>query len=319
MPQFWTSFIFITLFFGTSFSQVVPSFNSNVQNGCSPLVVNFTNTSQNATSYVWDFGNGTQSTLTNPSTTYTNPGFYTVKLIAQNATDIDSIISVNYIQVLDIPTASFSISTVSSCLNDNFFSFNNTSIGANSYTWDFNDGNTNTSTNPNHQYSLTGSFNVTLVATNSSGCNHDTTIGPIEVFPNPVLSATSDTNLLCDSNAVINFSATSSNTTLANWNWNTGDGNSSNTVQGNFSYQFNSTGIFPQKLIATTTDGCIDSISFDTIQIVSVQNYIVSEDTNVGCPPLQVNFNIQPNVGIQQVLWNFGDGNNGTSFPTSFS
>ena len=85
------------------------------------LVVNFTNTSQNATSYVWDFGNGTQSTLTNPSTTYTNPGFYTVKLIAQNATDIDSIISVNYIQVLDIPTASFSISTVSSCLNDNFF------------------------------------------------------------------------------------------------------------------------------------------------------------------------------------------------------
>ena len=121
MPQFWTSIIFITLFFGTSFSQVVPSFNSNVQNGCSPLVVNFTNTSQNATSYVWDFGNGTQSTLTNPSTTYTNPGFYTVKLIAQNATDIDSIISVNYIQVLDIPTASFSISTVSSCLNDNFF------------------------------------------------------------------------------------------------------------------------------------------------------------------------------------------------------
>ena len=59
---------------------------------------------------------------------------------------------------------------------------------------------TNTSTNPNHQYSLTGSFNVTLVATNSSGCNHDTTIGPIDVFPNPVLSA-SDTNLLCDSNA----------------------------------------------------------------------------------------------------------------------
>ena len=62
------------------------------------------------------------------------------------------------------------------------FFFNNTSIGANSYTWDFNDGNTNTSTNPNHQYSLTGSFNVTLVATNSSGCNHDTTIGPIDVF-----------------------------------------------------------------------------------------------------------------------------------------
>ena len=317
MLRFWTFLVFISFFVNTSLTQVVPAFNSNVQNGCSPLVVNFTNTSQNATTYLWDFGNGIQSTLTNPSTTYTNPGYYTVKLIAQNATDLDSIISVNYIQVLDLPTASFSISTASNCLNDNFFSFNNTSIGANSYTWDFNDGNTNTSPNPNHQYSLTGSFNITLVATNSSGCSHDTTLGPIDVFANPQLSATVDTNLLCDSNAVINFSATSNNSTLSNWNWNTGDGNFSNTTQGNFSYQFNSTGVFPQTLIATTTDGCVDSIAFDTIQIVSVQNYTVSADTNVGCPPLEVNFNIQPNLGIQQVLWNYGDGNNSISFPTS--
>ena len=111
MLRFWTFLVFISFFVNTSLTQVVPAFNSNVQNGCSPLVVNFTNTSQNATTYLWDFGNGIQSTLTNPSTTYTNPGYYTVKLIAQNATDLDSIISVNYIQVLDLPTASFSIST----------------------------------------------------------------------------------------------------------------------------------------------------------------------------------------------------------------
>ena len=128
MLHFWTSITFLFLIVNKSFSQVVPSFNSNVQNGCSPLGVNFTNTSQNATNYVWDFGNGTQSTLNNPSTTYINPGFYTVKLIAQNATDIDSIISVNYIQVSDLPSASFTISTISNCLSDNFFSFNNTSI-----------------------------------------------------------------------------------------------------------------------------------------------------------------------------------------------
>ena len=211
MFHIWTSLIFLFLIVNNSFCQVVSSFNSNVQNGCSPLVVNFTNTSQNATNCIWDFGNGIQSTLNNPSTTYLNPGFYTVKLISQNATDIDSIISVNYIQVFDLPTASFTISTISNCLSDNFFSFTNTSMGANSYTWDFNDGNTNTNTttNPNHQYSLSGSYNITLVATNSSGCSHDTTIGPIYVYPNPILSASVDKTILCDSNSTVNFTGLS--------------------------------------------------------------------------------------------------------------
>ena len=105
MPKVWTLYIIFFFFTFKLSSQVVPSFTSDTQNGCSPLVVNFINTSQNATNYVWDFGNGIQSTLTNPSTTYTSPGFYTVKLIAQNATDTDSIIQQNYIQVLDLPTA----------------------------------------------------------------------------------------------------------------------------------------------------------------------------------------------------------------------
>jgi PKD repeat protein len=68
------------------------SFNGNAQtpvadftsNETSNLVVNFTNTSVNSNVYGWDFGDGSTSTLPNPTHTYTAPGTYTVLLVASN-------------------------------------------------------------------------------------------------------------------------------------------------------------------------------------------------------------------------------------------
>jgi gliding motility-associated-like protein len=48
------------------------------------LNVDFTNTSTGATSYSWDLGDGTTSTVTNPANIYTEPGTYTVLLTAMN-------------------------------------------------------------------------------------------------------------------------------------------------------------------------------------------------------------------------------------------
>ena len=56
----------------------------NPATGASPLVVSFTNTSQNATTYSWNFGDNTSSVSANPpSNTYTT-GVYTVVLTATN-------------------------------------------------------------------------------------------------------------------------------------------------------------------------------------------------------------------------------------------
>jgi hypothetical protein len=52
--------------------------------------VSFTNTSINATNYLWDFGDGGTSTLENPVHTYLY-GDYTVTLIASNGCDADTI------------------------------------------------------------------------------------------------------------------------------------------------------------------------------------------------------------------------------------
>ncbi|GAB4044253.1 PKD domain-containing protein [Spirosoma litoris] len=52
------------------------------QNLVAPVTVSFSNTSTNATSYKWDFGDGTSSTTSNPTKQFTTEGTFTVKLSA---------------------------------------------------------------------------------------------------------------------------------------------------------------------------------------------------------------------------------------------
>ena len=60
------------------------SFTANPPTGVYPLNVVFSNSTSGATNYIWDFDNGSGSTLTNPSTVYPTVGQYTVTLIAYN-------------------------------------------------------------------------------------------------------------------------------------------------------------------------------------------------------------------------------------------
>jgi gliding motility-associated-like protein len=63
-------------------------------------------------------------------------------------------------------------------------SFTNTSIGANNH-WDFGDGNTSTAMNPSHTYYLPGTYNVTLIVSDSTTCNlADTIIKQVQVLSN---------------------------------------------------------------------------------------------------------------------------------------
>lgn len=78
-----------------SFAQTVFAiFTSDVNSGCSPLVVTFTNNSIGATSYIWDFGDGSAtSTVTNPVHTYTASGTFVVQLTANGFTGTNSTFS----------------------------------------------------------------------------------------------------------------------------------------------------------------------------------------------------------------------------------
>src|SRR6187455_3397427 len=91
----------------------VANFSADKVSGCSPLTVVFTNLStNNPTSYVWDFGNGQLSSQSSPTVTvnYSTPGTYTVKLVARNSFGIDEEEKINYITVFPSPAASFTAS-----------------------------------------------------------------------------------------------------------------------------------------------------------------------------------------------------------------
>lgn len=77
-------------------------FTSDITSGQSPLTVNFTDKSDGVpTSWEWDFNNDgvVDATTQNPSFTYSSPGVYSVKLVAQNSNSSGEVILTNYIVV----------------------------------------------------------------------------------------------------------------------------------------------------------------------------------------------------------------------------
>ena len=96
------------------------SFVQDINSACIPLTVSFTNTSSNATSYYWDFGNGNTSTLQSPSNVYLNAGIYDVKLIVTNSGGVsDSIILKGSVRAIHQPVAGYYAQNTSSCLDGN--------------------------------------------------------------------------------------------------------------------------------------------------------------------------------------------------------
>jgi gliding motility-associated-like protein len=77
--------------------------SSSVNTGYAPLVVNFTNNSSNATSFIWDLGNGDvvpTNTTNSVNANYGSPGTYEVILTASNgvcdSTWIDTIVVISF-------------------------------------------------------------------------------------------------------------------------------------------------------------------------------------------------------------------------------
>ena len=141
-------FIVFSFFANTSFGQLKAQFTSNIQSGCSPLIIAFEDQSKgNPTSWKWNLGNGTVTSQQNPITTYFTPGVYTVKLTIQNSAGKDSVTETDYINVYANPEANFNASPLQGCfpLKVNFSNSSKAGSGTiTDYLWDFGDGNIST-------------------------------------------------------------------------------------------------------------------------------------------------------------------------------
>lgn len=154
--------------------------------GCVPYNAVFQNTSAGGLSFLWNFGDGTTSTLDNPTHLYSNVGTYVVTLYAYDSTACNQIDSTQFtITVHDIPVAAFTFSPLPPQENT-FTDFTNQSTGATSYFWNFGDGDTSIEVNPRHLFNATGTFNVCLIAISDAGCS-DTVCAPVSAIIKPLL------------------------------------------------------------------------------------------------------------------------------------
>jgi RHS repeat-associated protein len=161
----------------------VAAFSATPLSGMAPLTVTFTNESTNATDYLWLFGDGITSTLTHPTHTYTVPDVYTVTLTATGPEGTDVLTRTNYINATESATvvADFTASPISG-LAPLEVTFNNNSVDAATYLWQFGDGITSTLMHPVHSYTQSGVYTVTLTATGATGSD-------IKVRPNYIFVA----------------------------------------------------------------------------------------------------------------------------------
>jgi gliding motility-associated-like protein len=130
------------------------------ENGCVPITINFTNQSTWATTYKWEFDDGSSSTEVNPSHIYTKDGKYMVKLTAYGDGGED--VTYRTVEVYPKPKVSFSVSPSRVMLPESLVQTYNTTTLGYTYLWYFGDGDTARSFEPAHTYKELGKFDVTL-------------------------------------------------------------------------------------------------------------------------------------------------------------
>jgi gliding motility-associated-like protein len=296
------------------------NFTSNNVAGCAPLLVNFIDqSSNNPTNWQWTLGNGTNSISQNPSVVYFDPGTYTVKLVARNANGKDSLTRVAFITVYAKPTVDFSGSNLTGCAQRLTTTFTDLSIPGSgtisSRQWDFGDGTFSNFQSPTHSYNSIGNFNVSLMVTNSFGCQNSLTRSAyITAVGKPAANFTTPVTSSCGAPFTANFQNTTTGSGTISFLWSFGDGTTSTDLNPTKTY--NAAGTYTVRLIATNETGCKDTLTkTNYIRVGSVRtNFTIPASICVNST-LNITNNTTPVTALSS--WAFGDGTASTVFSPS--
>lgn len=172
--------------------KTVANFTSNATRGHVPLTVQFTDFSQNATGWNWDFGDGTSSSDQSPVHVYFPAGTYNVNLTVTNENETDSkFATIVALGKKDhdhnpkiLPVANFTSNLIEgpAPLTVQFIAL---SQNATEWNWNFGDRTHSIVDNPIHEYSTPGNYTVALTASNAAGSNTTTKENYIKVEPVP--------------------------------------------------------------------------------------------------------------------------------------
>lgn len=294
----------------------IPETGFSFSNICLGDTLYFTDTTSvdNSTSiatYLWSFGDASPtSNFVNPDHYYLTEGTFTVTLVV-TTTDGCSNVATVPVNVYDAPNSMFSYSNA--CLSNSVV-FVNTSTDPTigniaNWSWDFGDGSAlNTSvSSPQHLYSSTGNYTVTLINYSSNLSCSDTFQNTISVFDKP--NAKFGFIDVCYNEPMYFIdSSTVSTGSIVSWSWDFGDATLLSTLP-NPSHTYVNAGTYIVTLIVSTNNGCLDTISTSVVvhplptaqfSTMNVCNGITNSFTDLSF--------ISATDTIQSWIWNFGDG-----------
>ncbi|KAB2814504.1 PKD domain-containing protein [Phaeocystidibacter luteus] len=290
--------------------------DASPRQGCAPLTVTFANASFRAQNFTWclDYdtitGNCTQPAVGDTIVyTYNQPGTYTVALFANDNCTFDTTFVT--IEVYETPNVQFTANDV--CQGDSTTFVNNTvanSAFISSYSWDFGDGNTSFLVNPQHLYSNPGVYTVTLIVNTTDGCP-DTAVQNVVVHPGPVVDFVPVDLCLNEQPFTFDNLTDTLQTPLSGTLWNFGDGNTSTDYEPTHSYA--APGVYDVTLVHTTSNGCIDSITYQAVINALPTAAFDTVKTSTGSCGAPQSFDFVNNsVGADRYLWDFDLANPGS-------
>ncbi len=298
------------------------AFSATPTSGAAPLTVLFADQSDPGSSAItqwnWNFGDGTSSTLQNPSKTYGVPGIFTVALTVTSAAGNNTVTKANHITVRQLPVAEFSTNVTTGPGPLTVLFRDESSSGSEALTswqWDFGDGTTpSTLQNPSHVYSSPGIYTISLSATSSVGTDTETKQNYLTVRPavNFTGAPTTGTGSLSTS-----FTDTTSlgQLDVTSRTWTFGDG-SATSGEASPVHIYSAPGVYDVTLsMNTTLDGTADSRTRAGYIIVRPEPAFTGNVLS-GDGTLQVNFTDNTVLGSLEVIgvqWDFGDGTTSTT------
>ncbi len=258
----------------------------------SGLTAAFTDMSNSSTvSWAWDFGDGTTSTLQNPTHVYTTVGSYQVCLTVSNGCDTAT--TCDSVFVCTPINEAFAATTTP--LSANFSDMSD--LSANSWSWTFGDGGTSTLQNPSHVYAAGGTYQVCLTVSN--GCDTATACDSITVCP--AINEAYGFSVLGNDVTFTDMSGSSVNT----WAWTFGDGGTS-TLQ-NPVHQYASGGAY--NVCLTVSNSCESATVCQNVDLCIPTNGSFNFSVQ---PALVVDFVGVADPSVNSWSWDFGDGQTST-------
>lgn len=243
----------------------VPDFTAEPTLGRPPLAVAFTDLSTaNATSFEWDFGDGTTSTERNPTHVYELSGNHDVTLRVRGVSGGQELTRADCVRVT-VPLAPGFDVVSSGGVAPVAVRFLDRSTGTvTSWSWDFGDGGSSTLRSPIHTYALGGWFQVQLTIAGPAETQSVTL--PLLVPERPPVADFAATNRTGKLPLTVSFRDLSTGNITA-WEWDFGDGTGSSAPNPKHTYR--RAGLYTVRMRVHSAAGFNGKVRRDLITVTS--------------------------------------------------